>query len=97
MKTRTKNVKNMFSYFKKKLNCDDVVVSISDDLGKMMISVAVHKSKSFKYEGIVQIKSVQIGDFALDKPIYQVLDQAAEYFKESLLPINRDNSEMDKT
>lgn len=97
MKTRTKNVKNIFTHFKRKLNCDDVVVSISDDLGKLMISVAVHKSKSFKYEGIVQIKSVQIGDYALEKPINQVLDQAAEYFKEALIPINRDNSEMDKT
>ncbi len=96
MKTRTKNIKKIFNYFKKKLNCDDVVVSLTDDVGKLMLSVAVHKSKSFKYEGIVQIKSVQIGDYALDKPIYEVLNQAADYFKEALHPINKDNSELDK-
>jgi len=92
MKTRTKNVKKIFSYFKKKLDCNDVVVSLTDDFDKLMLSVAVHKSKSFKYDGIVQIKSVQIGDYALDKPIYEVLDQAAEYFKEALLPINKETS-----
>jgi hypothetical protein len=88
MKTRTKNIKKIFSYFKNKLNCDDVVVSLTDDFGKFMISVAVHKSKSFRYDGIVQIKSVQIGDIALDKQIYEVLDQAAEYFKTILVPLN---------
>lgn len=81
MKTRIKNLNKVFKYFIDKFGCKDLVVSLSYDNDKLMFSVAVHKSKKYKYDGLVQIKSVQIGETALNDNIYPVLDQCVEYFR----------------
>ena len=72
----------------KAVKIKDLVLSLAYDDGKLMLSVAVHKCKSHQYDGIIQIKSVQIGEYAMDKMVYQVLDQAADHFKKELKPIN---------
>jgi hypothetical protein len=91
MKTRTKNLKKIFNYFLEHFNCKDLVLSLSYDDNKLMFSVAVHKSKKYKYDGLVQIKSVQIGETALDENVYPVLDQCVDYFRTQLIEKAEEN------
>lgn len=83
MKTRTKNVLNIFKRLAKRLG-DDLVYSMVYDNGEFLFCASTHKSKNQTFIGDRQIKTVKIYPTALERPILEVLDELEEYFKSQL-------------
>jgi hypothetical protein len=83
MKTRTKNILNIFKSLSKRLG-EDLVYSIAYDNGKLLICISVHKSKRLTYGTDSQTRTVEINGTALDRQINDVLAEVVDYFKTHL-------------
>ena len=89
MKTKTKNIANIFKNLSKRLG-DDLVYSIAYDTGKLLICISTHKSKRLTYGTPSQVRTVEINGTALDRPINEVLTEVVEYFKQHLKEIENE-------
>jgi len=89
MKTKTKNILNIFKNLSNKLG-DDLVYSIAYDTGKLLICISTHKSKRLTYGTESQTRTVEINGTALNRPINEVMVEVVDYFKEHLKEISNE-------
>lgn len=89
MKTKTKNILNIFKNLSKNLG-DDLVYSIAYDTGKLLICISTYKSKRLTYGTPSQTRTVEINGTALDRPINEVIKEVVEYFKQHLKEIENE-------
>lgn len=83
MKTKTKNILNIFKNLSKHLG-DDLVYSIAYDSGKLLICISTHKSKRLTYGTPSQTRTVEVNGIALARPINEVMAEVVEFFKTHL-------------
>lgn len=83
MKTKTKNILNIFKNLAGKLG-DDLVYSIAYDGGKLLLCISVHKSKRLTYGTDSLMRTVEITGTALERQVNDVIDEVVDFFKKHL-------------